>query len=87
MEYQHIYVISKFSPIFPKGFKEFFHDIYIHTSPDFSHRVFRGVFPYKDQTTIGYKTTRRTHWLQDLKKDKLIKGECYEEIRISDQFL
>ena len=72
MEYQHIYVISKFSPIFPKRFKEFFHDIYIHTSPDFSHRVFQGAIrlitrPQEDQ--INYKTT---------KKNKLIKGECYE---------
>jgi hypothetical protein len=43
MEYQHIYVISIFSPIVPKGFKEFF-PWHIHTSPDFSHRVFEGAF-------------------------------------------
>ena len=76
MEYQHIYVISKFSPIFPKGFKEFFHDIYIHTSPDFSHRVFQGAIrlitrPQEDQ--IDYKTTRRTNWSRGsvVKKIKL----------------
>ena len=72
MEYQHIYVISKFSPIFPKGFKEFFHDIYIHTSPDFFNRVFQGAIrlitrPQEDQ-----------NWLQGYKKNKLIKEECYE---------
>ena len=64
MEYQYIYVISKFSPIFPNWFKEFFHDIYIHTSPDFSHKVFQGAIrlitrPREDQ--IDYKTTRRTN--------------------------
>jgi hypothetical protein len=47
----------------------------------FSYRVFHGVFslilgPLEDQ--IDYKTTRRR---------KLIKGECYKEIRISDQFM
>ena len=62
MEYQHIYVISKFSPIFPKGFKEFFPMTYIHTSPNFSHRVFKEIFrlitrPQEDQ--IDYKTTKR----------------------------
>jgi hypothetical protein len=42
MKYKHIYVISKFSPISPKGFKEFL-PLYIHISPDFSHRVFQEV--------------------------------------------
>ena len=45
MEYQHIYVISKFSPIFPKGFKEFF-TWHIHTPPDFSHGVFKEIFDW-----------------------------------------
>ena len=80
MEYQHIYVISKFSPIFRKGFKEFFHDIYIHTSPDFSHRVFQGAIrlitrPQEDQ--IDYKTTRRTNWSR---------GSVMKKNRNSDQF-
>ena len=53
---------------------------YPYTSPSFSHRVFKEFFD----------------WLQDYKKSKLItrsqeekmiKEECYEEIRISDQFL
>ena len=80
MEYQLIYVISKFSPIFPKGFKEVFHDIYIHTSPDFFHRVFKEPFwlitrPQEDQ--IDYKTTRRTNWSR---------GSVTKENRLSDQF-
>ena len=44
MEYQHIYVITIISPIFPKGLRSFSHDIYIHTSPKFSHRDLQGVF-------------------------------------------
>ena len=78
MEYQHTYVISTFSPIFPKGFKEFF-TWHIHTSPDFSHRGFQKVFrlitrPQEDQ--IDYKITRRTKWS---------KGSVMKQI-ISDQF-
>ena len=64
MEYQHIYVISKFSPIFPKGFKEFFHDIYTHTSPDFSQGFFKELYD----------------WLQDHEKIKLITRLQEEQI-------
>ena len=58
MSYQNFLLFSQ------KGFKEFYHDIYIHTSPDFSHRVFQGAFqlitrPQEDQ--IYYKTTRRAN--------------------------
>jgi len=56
MEYQHIYVMSKFSPIFPKGFKEFFPS-HTHTSPDFSHKKFQVTF------LIDYRITRRINWL------------------------
>jgi len=80
MEYQHIYVISIFSPIFPKGFKEFF-PWHIHTSPDFSHRVFEGAFrlitrPQENQ--IDYKTTRRTNWSRGsvVKKIRLVINFC-----------
>ena len=57
MEYQYIYVISTFSPIFPKGFKEFF-PWHIHTPSDFSHRVFQGGFwlitrPQEEQIDQG----------------------------------
>ena len=80
MEYQHIYVISKFSPIFLKGFKEFFHDMYIHTSSIFP-QSFQGAFwlitrPQEDQ--INYKTTRRTNWSRE---------SVTKKNRISDQFI
>ena len=64
MEYQHIYVISKFSPIFPKGFKEFF-PWHIYTSPDF--------FPIEFLKDLF-------DWLQDHKKTKLITRPQEEQI-------
>ena len=66
MEYQHTCVISKFSPIFPKGFKEFFHDIYIHTyiSWFFPQGFFKELFD----------------WLQDHKKIKFITRPQEEQI-------
>ena len=75
MSYQYFLLFSQ------KDLRSFSHDIYIHTSSDFFHRVFKELFrlitrPQEDQ--IDYRTTRRR---------KLIKGECYEEIRINDQFM
>ena len=54
MEYQHIYVISIFSPIFPKGLRSFSHDIYIQLL----------IFPmgFLGSFLIDYRTTRRTNW-------------------------
>ena len=64
---------------------------YIHTSPDFSHRVFQGAIrlitrPQEDQNwlqdhkkiKIDYKATRRTNWSR---------GSVTKENRISDQFI
>jgi len=53
MEYQHICHI-KVLLFSQKGLRSFSHDIYIHTSPDFSHRVFKEIFrlitrPQEDQ--------------------------------------
>ena len=71
MEYQYIYVISKFSPIFSKGFEEFF-PWHIHTPPDFFHRVFQGVFDWlQDFTKI--KLIRRPQ------EEQIDHGECCEE--------
>ena len=74
MEYQYIYVISKFSPIFPNGFKEFFYDIYIHTSPDFSHRIFQGairLITRHKKIKIDYKTTRRSKLITRLQEEQI----------------
>ena len=76
MEYQHICHI-KVLLFSQKDLKSFSHDIYIHTSPDFSHRVFKEIFrlitrPQEDQ--IDYKTTKRINWSRGsvVKKIKLV---------------
>ena len=67
MEYQHIYVISKFSPIFLKGFKEFFHDMYIHTS---------SIFPtgFSRSFSIDYKTTKNIKFITRPQEEQIDQG-------------
>ena len=84
MEYQHTYVISTFSPIFPKGFKEFFHDIYIHklVSPqifptgfleEFFHiKIKQRLITRPQEEHIDYKTSRRTNWSRGSVMKKMV---------------